>query len=343
MGYYHELILSACSKVEEDRWIAALQGEFGQLNHCSRNSAARITTHVALNLKSAGVVFSSQRSLSRESSIQRAATVGGRPSISQVIIRNTHNISDLNEYRDSTSSNISINRSQSHMNSKRIPVLEPKRSVRSRLESSISDIWTRERLPFPGMVGSRGGQIIRASAGTLARKLSLASIQAPFSIGRTSSMSMSSRRSYDVVDENRLTFEIRRKEPMHHLKSRIKPNEIPEVDDMRSVVVRMIGSGAPTPSAGEVVVNRIRSRRGRKSSMKEVGPSDPAAIFYEQASNTGCDITSKCDDGTTAEAISIVGASGPTRRKSRWRKPISKFREFTSEAKSMLYSSSSGA
>lgn len=337
------MILSACSKVEQERWIAALRGEYGQAGNYPLNTSSRIANRVALNLKSTGVAFTSQRSLSRQSSVQRAATVGGRPSISQVIIRNTHNVSDLNEFRELTSSATSINRSQSHLNTKRVPVLEPKRSVRSRLENSVSDIWTRERLPFPGMVGSRGGRIIRASAGTLARKLSLASIQTPFSIGRTSSMSMSSHISYDVVDENKTAFEVRRKEPMPRSKTRIKPNEIPEVDDMRSVVVRMIGGGTPTPNTGAIVINRVRSRRGRKSSVQEVGPGDPAAVFYEQASNVGNDIALKPNDGTTAETMSTVGIGGPRRRKSRWRKPISKLREFTSEAKSMLYSSSSGA
>ena len=149
--------------------MAGLRGEFSQPMHQSMDLDMSLPTSLALNLRSTGVVFSSQKSLSRESSIQRAATVGGRPSISQVIIRNTHNTQDIQNQRDTAQSFNAINRSQSHMTAKRIPVLEPKRSERTRIEQSISDIWTKERLPFPGMLGSRGGQIIRASAGTLAR------------------------------------------------------------------------------------------------------------------------------------------------------------------------------
>lgn len=303
-----------------------------------------VATCVAMDLKSAGVVFSSQKSLSRESSVQRSATVGGRPSISQVIVRNTYNAQDLNEYRDSTSSVNYIGRSQSHMNTKRVPVLEPKRSERTRLENSISDIWTKERLPFPGMVGSRGGQIIRASAGTLARKLSLASIHTPFSKGRTSSLSMASRKSYDLFNDAKSTFEIRRKDPVP-VPARMKPKDIPEVDDMRSVVGRMIGAGAPFASDDhDLTVHRSRSKRSRKYSFKDVGPGDPAAVFYE-GSAQGLAVNGPLTATNAAEVdtISVLGAGGPQRRKRRWSKPMSKFRELKSEAMSMLYSSSSGA
>lgn len=303
-------------------------------------------TCLAINLKSVGVVFSSQKSLSRESSVQRAATVGGRSAISQVIIRNTHNAQDLHEYRDPTSSFAPINRSQSHLNTKRIPVLEPRRSERTRLESSIGDIWTKERLPFPGMVGSRSGQMLRASAGSLARKLSLASIHTPFSKARTSSLSMASRRSYDLFNDSKSTFEVRTREPTHPQASRPKPKEIPEVDDMRSVVGRMIGSSMPGPKKDQVVpalhVERSREKKSRKVSIRTVGPDDPAAAFYEGSDSF------ESSGGTSAvvdaEKISVVGAgSGGRRRKRRWSRQLSRLKGFGSEAKSMLYSSSSGA
>ncbi|KAK5945738.1 hypothetical protein PMZ80_002946 [Knufia obscura] len=344
-GYYHELILSGCSKTEEDHWTAGLRGDFSDPVHHSIDTDLSVTTCLALDLKSVGVVFSSQNTLSRESSVQRAATVGGRPSIAQVIVRNTHNAQDLHEYRDPTSTASSINRSQSHMNTKRIPVLEPKRSERTRLESSVSDIWTKERLPFPGMVGSRGGQMLRASAGSLARKLSLASIHTPFSKGRTSSLSMASRKSYDLFNDAKSTFEIRRREPEYPQHNRMKPKEIPEVDDMRSVVGRMIGSGMPVPkrdhATGELHVDRSRDKKIRKASIRTVGPDDSAAVFYESSAGSGT------GDGSSVmietETMSVIAAEGGRRRKRRWSRPISKLKEFGSDAKSMLYSSSSGA
>ena len=305
-----------------------------------------MATCVAFDLKSVGVVFPSQKSLSRESSVQRAATVGGRPSISQVIVRNTHNAQDLYNYRDTASAATPINRSQSHMTAKRIPVLEPKRSERTRLESSIGDIWTKERLPFPGMVGSRGGQMLRASAGSLARKLSLASIHTPFSKGRTSSLSMASRKSYDLFNDTKSTFEVRKREPDDAQPARIKPKEIPEVDDMRSVVGRMIGSGMPVPKRDQAVgylhTDRGHDRRSRKASIRTVGPDDSAAVFYEESNTPGSSRSISVVVG--AETNSVIGVdSGGRRRKRRWSRQITKLKEFGSEAKSMLYFSSLGA
>lgn len=58
------------------------------------------------------------------------------------------------------------------MTTHRVTVLAPKRSERVRLEQSLSDVYTRDTLPFPGMCLTRGGgNIIRASAGSLVRKL----------------------------------------------------------------------------------------------------------------------------------------------------------------------------
>ncbi|KAK5091366.1 hypothetical protein LTR05_001549 [Lithohypha guttulata] len=344
-GYYHELILSGCSKIEEDQWKAGLRGELSQPMHHTLDTGMPVATCMALDLKSAGMVFNSQKSLSRKSSVQRAATVGGRPTISHVIVRNTHNAQDLNEFRDSSQANNPINRSQSHGNTKRVPVLEPKRSERTRLENSISDIWTKERLPFPGIVGSRG-QMIRASASTLARKLSLASIHTPFSKGRTSSLSMASRKSYELFNDAKSTFEIRRKDPAQPMPARIKPRDIPEVDDMRSVVGRMIGAGAPRIARDDhdLAVSRTRSRRSRKPSHRAIGPDDPAAVYYESSARTTNASGSHDTRGRReTESLSIIGAEGPRPRKKRWSSPISKFRELRSEAKSILYSSSSGA
>lgn len=344
---YHELILSGCSKIEEERWIAGLRGELGHPVHYPVDAENFVTTCMAFDLRSVGVVFSSQKSLSRESSVQRTATVGGRPSISHVIIRNTHNAHDLHEYREHSVSAASINRSQSHMNTKRIPVLEPRRSERTRLESSIGDIWTRERLPFPGMVGSRGGQIIRASAGSLARKLSLASIHTPFSRGRTSSLSAASKKSYDMLTETTSsTSQIGRPEYEIKLSIRSKPKDVPEVDDMRSVVDRMIG-GNLTRTKGDIKISEMagpgsRSNKFRKASVRILGPDDPAAVFYEASACLPSSLEKVTD---SIESLSLVGAEGQKRRKKRWSRhwPIDKLKEFGSEAKGIFHSGSSAS
>lgn len=314
--------------------MTGLRGDYSSPAHHPIDSTFSVLTSTALDLKSTGLVFSSQTTLSRESSVQRSATVGGRPSISQVIVRNTHNSQHL-DHRDSTLSIPPINRSQSHMTAKRIPILGPKRSDRTRLENSISDIWTKERLPFPGMVGSRGGQIIRASAGSLARKLSLASIHSTFSRGRTSSLSMASRNSHDLFNEAKSTFEIRKCDQQPPTIPRNKPKDIPEVDDMRSVVGRMIGNGFPATEKTEQA-DRSWGRKTAKGTIRSVGPNDSAAIFYETATELS---------STTLSAGKEIGETPDTdikRKKPRWSRPISKLKTFGSEAKNMFNTNSSG-
>jgi hypothetical protein len=92
----------------------------------------------------------------------------------QVIIKNT------NAFKESASP-ASINRSQSLLTTNRIPVLAPPRSERIRLEVLLADVWTREILPFPGMTGrARSEHLVRASASSMMRKLSVASIASNF-------------------------------------------------------------------------------------------------------------------------------------------------------------------
>lgn len=107
-------------------------------------------------------------------SIHRATTVGPNTGRCQVIIKNT------NAFKDAASS-ASINRSQSLLTTNRIPVLAPSRSERIRLETLLSDVWTREILPYPGMTGrSRSEHLVRTSASSMMRKLSVASITSNF-------------------------------------------------------------------------------------------------------------------------------------------------------------------
>lgn len=92
----------------------------------------------------------------------------------QVIIKNT------NAFKE-TASSASINRSQSLLTTNRIPVLAPSRADRIRLETLLADVWTKEILPFPGMAGrARSEHLVRASASSMMRKLSVASIASNF-------------------------------------------------------------------------------------------------------------------------------------------------------------------
>jgi len=92
----------------------------------------------------------------------------------QVIIKNT------SAFKESAAS-ASINRSQSLLTTKRIPVLAPSRADRIRLEALLLDVWTKEILPFPGMTGrARSEHLVRVSASSMMRKLSVASIASNF-------------------------------------------------------------------------------------------------------------------------------------------------------------------
>jgi hypothetical protein len=55
-----------------------------------------------------------------------------------------------------------------------------------------------DKLPYPGMATSRSGQIIRASAGSLVRKLSLASMHGPFT-RRSMSFTIANRRRSNEI------------------------------------------------------------------------------------------------------------------------------------------------
>jgi hypothetical protein len=108
----------------------------------------------------------------------------------QVIIKNTNAFKEL-------ASSASINRSQSLLTTNRIPVLAPSRADRIRLEALLADVWTKEILPFPGMTGrARSEHLVRASASSMMRKLSVASIASNFT-KRSGSMASLHRTAED--------------------------------------------------------------------------------------------------------------------------------------------------
>jgi len=158
-------------------------------------------TAVTSSFKPVGVVFGQAGTLARRLSIQRAATVGNRTNMCQVIIRNTHKPQDSRDSRDPSAA--SISRSESLLTTRKTVILTPKRNERIRLEHALGDIWTRDKLPYPGMTTSRSGQIIRASAGSLVRKLSLASMHGPFARRSMSLTTANQRRSNETPPDVR--------------------------------------------------------------------------------------------------------------------------------------------
>lgn len=131
--------------------------------------------------------------IARRLSIHRATTVGLKTPLCHVIVRNTSV-----EKEALSSSNATISRTQSLLATKgRIPVLAPSRGDRARLEALLSDVWTREVLPFPGMTTrARNEHLIRTSAQSMIRKLSVTSITSTFT-KRSASFASVTRTSDD--------------------------------------------------------------------------------------------------------------------------------------------------
>jgi hypothetical protein len=133
--------------------------------------------------------------------------VGPKSSLCQVLIKNTTTLREISQF----ASSISMNRSQSLLTTNRIPVLAPPRSERVRLENLLSDVWTREILPFPGMTGrTRSEHLVRASASSMMRKLSVASIASNFTKRSASYISLASIHypadDKDDVDSTKCTY-----------------------------------------------------------------------------------------------------------------------------------------
>ncbi|KAI0600211.1 hypothetical protein F4775DRAFT_75214 [Biscogniauxia sp. FL1348] len=182
----YETVMTACSPKEEMEWRA----------HLLRTSSMETQTwsepafysSLSLNIKSLGTVFGKPGTVARRLSIHRATTVGPKSQLCQVILKNTTTVKDTS----SNTSTSSINRSQSLLTTNtRIPVLAPSRSERARLEALLADVWSRKILPFPGITSrSRSENLVRNSASTMMRKLSVASITGSFAKRSASSGNM---------------------------------------------------------------------------------------------------------------------------------------------------------
>ncbi|KAI9817228.1 MAG: hypothetical protein M1827_001341 [Pycnora praestabilis] len=202
-----EVILSACSEIEEQEWrtrllerSAAEGKKLSERDFLSQDLCSSLT----LDLKPLGNIFGLPGTLTRRLSVQRAATVGPKSKICQVIVRNTHALKDGVEPQFPMLA--ALNRSQSLLSNHRIPVLAPSRMDRIHLESALADVWTRDALPYPGMGGKRGDHLIKASASSLMRKLSMASITNSFSKRSTSHTAVTSsisRTELRPADDNK--------------------------------------------------------------------------------------------------------------------------------------------
>lgn len=171
-----EMILSACSAREEEVWrsrLLAWSTAEGQKQAEAQPFPPILYSMLSLDLKAIGRVSGHPGTLARQLSVQRAATVGSKADVCLVVIKDTHALKELGGTQLRSSS--SINRSQSLLLPNRITVLSPKRAERISMEQFLEGVWTRDVLPYPGMIYRRGDFLIRASASSMMRKLSRAS------------------------------------------------------------------------------------------------------------------------------------------------------------------------
>ena len=175
----YEIICCACTAREEEQWRISILDHAAQVARAGGLSSSKISllsfenSVLCLDIKPLGPVFGQPGTLMRRQSIQRASTTNHRRNACQVIIKNTFS---LKETGDSPVKRFTtLSRSRSLMSTNHIPLLTPRRGDRQRMEQKMLDVWTKDRLPYPGMTGHRGGHLIRTSATSVMRKISLAS------------------------------------------------------------------------------------------------------------------------------------------------------------------------
>jgi hypothetical protein len=168
----------------------------------SRYAIEGDSSYLALDLKPECSNFEANEP-SRYLSIRRAATLGPKTQLRQVIINNTlARVPSQHEINDQ----IGVTRSKSYMSSTHLPTLAPRRSERVRLESILADVWSRHSLPYPGMAMRRPENAIRASANSVMRKLSMASIASNFSKRSASFSGPNGERLEDMRHPPQRTF-----------------------------------------------------------------------------------------------------------------------------------------
>ena len=194
------MIFCACSAREEEQWKAQLlDSSTKEGRRHMEDSLGMPPLYAVMNLdmKPFGQVYRYGDKTDHALSIQRAATLP-RSTSYQVIIKNT------NATKDQQNRNVSpldsVSRSQSLMASNRVSILAPKRTERARMEHQLAGVWTRELLPYPGMGGQRGENMIRNSASSMLRRLRGTSLSSTVSRLSTSVSSLADSRSEHLQD-----------------------------------------------------------------------------------------------------------------------------------------------
>ncbi|KAI5254041.1 hypothetical protein E4T42_02522 [Aureobasidium subglaciale] len=180
-GKMYELIVGACSEIEENVWRDRLAGRIAvEAQQVAEGSSLPLDLQSPLTreLRSIGKAYGKGRDFVRRLSIQRTATMGPMVDSNQVIIMHTSAPKD--DLTNSSTSSLP-GRSKSLPTSSGVPILAPMRAERIKVEAIMFDVWTKDSIPYPGMGSRRTENIFKDTANDLLRKLSMASIASNFS------------------------------------------------------------------------------------------------------------------------------------------------------------------
>lgn len=174
--------MAACSEAEESVWRNQLSARItAESKHVAEGHVLPLELFSPLtdDLRSVGKAYGKTGGFARRLSIHRTATMGPLSDLNQVIIKHTQAPKD--ESTNSSSSSLPIPRSQSVSTPSHVPTLAPMRQERIKMETILSDVWTKDAIQYPGMGTRRSEYSIRDTASDLIRKLSMASIASNFS------------------------------------------------------------------------------------------------------------------------------------------------------------------
>jgi hypothetical protein len=192
----YEVLMTACSAVEAEVWRAQMGLRIEAQAQAVAGGSANVfelQSPLIAEMRSVGKAFGKPGSFVRRMSVHRTATVGPTTDLNQVIIKNTQSAKEALDNSSNTS--LQIPRSQSVATPSHVQTLAPRRADRVRLEALLSDVWSKDLLPYPGMTPRRSDPL-RASANHVIRKFSMASITSNFSSSKRSA-------SYTSISQSR--------------------------------------------------------------------------------------------------------------------------------------------
>lgn len=241
-----ELILSACSENEEVQWKENLSKQADISRHRPSEAMPDLRKHfmTVLELKPLGTMVGQLNNPTRRSSIHGSLTMTMCPEIVHLIIKGTRAPPQPGQVPGPEEP--AVSRSQSLMITDRTAILAPKKQDRIRIERSLADIWTRDVLPYPGMSLGKGDHIIRASAGSLMRRLSL---HTPFARRSSSLATTVTMKSVETICDIKDDDGWEEKDPVEIL---LPPDGMEHKDEVEELTTSPCSISPVTPTSNGV-------------------------------------------------------------------------------------------